>query len=540
MTSNPDAQRGAMRFGADVPFEDPSSSDEVISILPGVAILGVLRNLSYEPWYALAEYVDNAVQSAARSADQLVRSDSAFKLRVAISYESSNGGEIVITDNAAGIARSDFARAFRAAEVPPDRSGLSEFGMGMKSASIWFAKRWTVVTTSIGDPLEYTVSFDMQTVLAENLDSLQITSRSVDPGTHYTRVELRDLNQFLHGRTLGKVRDHLRDIYREFLRDDWMTLHVHNQAMKYDDPQILHAPDYRKPDGVERSWRKEFSFYLKSGLHVRGWAALRADFKTTGNGLSLFRRRRLILGTSESVYRPKSIYTKDSSFKSGRLFGEVHLDGLAVSHTKDAFQWQGQEEEFESRLRQELDSEPLPLLRQAENYRSKTSTRSDIQRMRDASKRTANASSQALPVVIPPMLDEQNLTSPEAPTFDRADGKALHAQEIVAEIEGRTWRVSFETRMVEGDERWLIRTTDVDSTTNDVRGNVTLNTAHPLFRDFAFASADAIGGIFRIGMSIVVSELLHRELGDGEVASRMVRQINKICAVLAQKVVPTS
>ena len=36
------------------------------------------------------------------------------------------------------------------AAIPPDRSGLSEFGMGMKSAACWFAPRWSVRTKALG------------------------------------------------------------------------------------------------------------------------------------------------------------------------------------------------------------------------------------------------------------------------------------------------------------------------------------------------------------------------------------------------------
>ncbi len=46
---------------------------ERVSIVPGVSILGVLGHLNYEPWFALAEYVDNAIQSAAKSYAQIVR-----------------------------------------------------------------------------------------------------------------------------------------------------------------------------------------------------------------------------------------------------------------------------------------------------------------------------------------------------------------------------------------------------------------------------------------------------------------------------------
>jgi hypothetical protein len=34
-----------------------------VDIRPGVSVLAVLRYLNYKPWFALAEFVDNAIQS---------------------------------------------------------------------------------------------------------------------------------------------------------------------------------------------------------------------------------------------------------------------------------------------------------------------------------------------------------------------------------------------------------------------------------------------------------------------------------------------
>jgi hypothetical protein len=73
-----------------------------------------------------------------------------FRLKVAIELSAAGSGEITVTDNAAGISAADFPRAFRAAQVPADRSGLSEFGMGMKSAACWFCENWSVRTKALG------------------------------------------------------------------------------------------------------------------------------------------------------------------------------------------------------------------------------------------------------------------------------------------------------------------------------------------------------------------------------------------------------
>src|SRR5687767_332763 len=106
------------------------TSAESVSIRPGVSILSVLKHLEYETWYALAEFVDNAIASFLRYRKQLESLEgNDFKLEVNIEIIDSEG-IIRVRDNAAGIHQEDYSRAFRAAEIPPDNTGLSEFGMG--------------------------------------------------------------------------------------------------------------------------------------------------------------------------------------------------------------------------------------------------------------------------------------------------------------------------------------------------------------------------------------------------------------------------
>ena len=132
-----------------------------VNIRPGVNVLAVLPHLNYKAWFALAEFVDNSIQSSIDRHRQLVATEGDdYCLIVEINFRPDED-TIIVRDNASGIAESDYQRAFRPAEIPPDASGLSEFGMGMKSAACWFAPNWSVRTSALGENVERTVVFNI-------------------------------------------------------------------------------------------------------------------------------------------------------------------------------------------------------------------------------------------------------------------------------------------------------------------------------------------------------------------------------------------
>src|SRR6185437_2261827 len=111
-------------------------------------------------------------------------------LRVIIKIDTALPGRITITDNAAGIPWEDFPRAFRPAIAPPDASGLSEFGMGMKSAACWFSPVWQVRTKALHESRERTVRFDVAKITADALEELAIGERPAVESAHFTEIVL--------------------------------------------------------------------------------------------------------------------------------------------------------------------------------------------------------------------------------------------------------------------------------------------------------------------------------------------------------------
>lgn len=342
-----------------------------INIRPGVSILTVLPHLNYKPWFALAEFVDNSVQSfLSNRANLEAQEGKTFILQVDINLDP-NRGAITIRDNAAGIAASEFPRAFRPAEIPPDASGLSEFGMGMKSAACWFAPQWSVRTKALGETEERTVNFDIAKIVKDSLEELVVVSKSAPRDQHYTEIFLNNVRTFPQKRTIGKIKDHLASIYRCFTREGTLRLNFDGEPLAYDAPEILKTPFYKTPKKTAITWKKRISFKMSDKRAVEGFIAIREKGSTARAGLALFRRKRLIIGSADETYRPQEIFGAANSFAYQRLFGELHLTGFDVSHTKDGMRWEDTEEEFVEELKKALQSGDPPILEQANNYRAK-------------------------------------------------------------------------------------------------------------------------------------------------------------------------
>ena len=279
-----------------------------VSIRPGVSILTVLPHLNYKPWFALAEFVDNSLQSfVANRAALIAEEGRGFVLQVDINLDP-NRQAITIRDNAAGIGAPDFPRAFRPAEIPPDATGLSEFGMGMKSAACWFAPKWTVRTKALGETEERTVQFDIARIVKDSIEELDVGTKSAPRSRHHTEILLSEVRAFPRGRTVGKVKDHLASIYRCFTRDGTLRLHFDGEPLAFEAPSILVAPYYKTPKKAAVTWKKRVSLKLSGRRSVEGFIAIREKGSTSRAGLALFRRKRLILGSADETYRPPEIF----------------------------------------------------------------------------------------------------------------------------------------------------------------------------------------------------------------------------------------
>ncbi len=358
-----------------------------INIRPTVGYLGVLSRINYTPWHAMAEFVDNSVQSYLDNKLRLRKLHSNYKLKIDISV---SGSTIEVKDNAAGIDQKNYERAFQAAMRPKKTSGLSEFGMGMKTAACWFSNLWVVKSKAMGEPFATEAKFDIEKITEDLNEKLAYRTAKMPTNTHYTVVILRDLIHKVRGREVESVKNHLASMYRAYIDQDEIEIRYNGSLLRHKGFNILKAPSYKDLDDEvinpkKITWKKKFSFYFPLSCDhkkhkVEGYAALADPSDSKKAGFSVFRRERMIFGSDEKAWRPLKLVRQEGSQISRRLFGELHFDDdMEVTHTKDNLNWSLDEQEsFLTKLKSVLDSDDMPLIRQAERFKKQDLNKPEI------------------------------------------------------------------------------------------------------------------------------------------------------------------
>lgn len=322
-----------------------------LNIQPPASILNVFSRLSYKPWYAIAEFVDNSTQSYISHSDELSTAPEFDKLIVNVKYDAESN-TLTIIDNAYGMEIDRFRDAILLDSRNEYQSGRNEFGMGLKTAASWFGKVWKITSTQYGSANRYTATVDIPKLDELHLQNTKIFRDYVAPDTHGTEIIIEQVTKKITGsRTIGKIRDLLSSMYRRDINNRNIEILFNDEPIVFEEYPIL--TNFRG-----KSWKKDLDFTVDfdgKSYHITGFVAIMNPGSFPKAGFALFRQDRVVIGGTDSNYKPAQIFGQAQSQKSLKLFGELNMNDFPVNQAKDGFIWDdGLEDAFIDALKDNI------------------------------------------------------------------------------------------------------------------------------------------------------------------------------------------
>lgn len=356
---------------------------ETVEIPPSPEILRVLARIEFPPWQCIAELVDNTFDEFL----DIRRSDTSWSepLRVDVHLPSAEdasepNASIRVKDNGRGLTLERVRRAVSAGFSGNDPfSKLGLFGMGFNVATARLGTVTRFLTTQPGDAEWVGVEIDINNI-GEGFVVPVVREPKVSPDEHGTRVEIQRLEPL--ARTLtrpqsqGTLRRTLGGVYSYLLDQEKFQLLVNDiQVEPYGHcvwsksryvtrgrdvvPAIIDV-DERLDDrpacktcGAWQDMAAEVCERCNSPeLEVRerrvwGWVGIQRFLDQKEFGIDFLRNGRKIMRYDKSLFQWKDPddpgaqgeieYPIEIPYQQGRIVGEIHLDHVPVTYTKDSF-----------------------------------------------------------------------------------------------------------------------------------------------------------------------------------------------------------
>lgn len=487
-----------------------SIASESIDIRPAVSVYATYRRLSYKPWYAIAEFVDNSTQSFYDHKEELLRAygndERPSHMQVSVSYDADEN-TLTVEDNAYGMEMEELTRAVVLDKPPPVRTGRCEFGMGLKTAACWFGTTWTIWTSKLGSDREYTVRVHVPDLAESLTDHVTVELNSASPEVHYTGIQIEGLYNPIRGRTVGRVKEQLGSMYREDLRSKQIEILWNGVPISFGEPNFLEED---LGNGITNVWKKDICLNVPwetedKILRATGWVAVRTPGSQKEAGFALLRRGRVIVGGPGAGYKPPEIFGQGNTFRSQRLIGEIHMDLWPVTQAKDAFDWSGGlEDKFIEQLKQACQD----YMDKAEGFR---------ERGRPVSPPVMEVVSEPLRKVFSDKrfgnAVEHEIRFPDSPDAvellesDRKKLQAISSGPIKYRLDVGTsiWTFRLHWQDKLSDAHWM----EMEAT-NDNEIDVFLNAGHPFFAAY-IDNRDSLELLQKFVLSLALAERMARQ-----------------------------
>ena len=354
-----------------------TNASETVRIPPHPRILRALGEIDFDRWQCIAELIDNGFDEFLEIERAGLDWHDGFRVHVALPNNAT--GIIVVSDNGRGMPLDRIKEATRAGYSGNDPlSKLGLFGMGFNVATARLGGVTTFLSTQRGDSEWVGVRIDVRNMGEEFEVPVEHRPKN-DPNEHGTRIEISELSQLARAFTvptqrtrlraqLGAVYSHLLETHNYELVVDQTAVTPYRHCLWSSERSVVrggeHIPArieidetlspmkvchscgvWQSPDN-EECQQCEAADLTSRQRRIHGWLGIAReldkqfgiDFLRNGRKILRFDRRLFEwVDPDDASGAPVPEYPLEVPYNEGRIVGEIHLDHVPVSYTKDAF-----------------------------------------------------------------------------------------------------------------------------------------------------------------------------------------------------------
>ena len=363
-----------------------------VDVSPSMEIYRHHQNYPYSIQTALAEFIDNSVQSYIdhqKTISTIDKKKNSLKVKICIKKETN---EINVIDNAGGINKENFEKAIQlGTNVKYPETSLSKFGLGMKTAATWFSSIWQIETSALNSTDKLTSEFNLDELEQKRETKISVFVDKEKEKIHYTKIIIKN-SQRIESKEYYEevVIPHLTETFFKFKNLLSIRVEFDNEVLEskkngrikkayFDPPEPLNCPildkDNRSLKDTNKKWRRNIEINY-GNRKVKGHFRIMKKGSYLQPGIRLLRNRRVIEGTIVKPNRPKILFgTGLNKYAGFRLYGELHLTNFELDFMKTKFVGL---DPLYFELKKELQKAPS-FIHQLNRLRKDTDTTSEIE-----------------------------------------------------------------------------------------------------------------------------------------------------------------
>lgn len=316
----------------------------------GSGIIGIFNRMPQKLERVFAEFIDNSTQSFNDNKEELMKITKSTVCKIFITW---NDDEITIRDNSFGMSHDDFKHALKLNNPRNNYSenSRSQYGMGLKTASTYLGRWYSIETTMYGSKEKYYSVIDVDYFEKNNPKEIDNKITDALETDHYTIITIKKLYKKLTNAIDASLRKKLALIYSKDISQGDLEIYLNGRMIQEIDPELR----VNQNTGSEYLKYFEDSFEFNNETYeYHGWVGILKTASTDDAGFTLLQYGRGI----KLNYRPSEIFGKSNSFQYQRVVGEIQLDDKKwkISFNKDDFIWDdGLEKAFIDSLKTNSD-----------------------------------------------------------------------------------------------------------------------------------------------------------------------------------------